>query len=595
MSGSSYLEKRLSELRGSAQTPTYTSNTIGGTRNVQTKTYVVGNTQQAPTQTRYLTATPQTSNVKYIGTRTSSQSPPQRIRVVGSTLNSTQKPTQIYTQNQVITSNQPRVISTNRVSSSPVRVQTIGQYSTSNIPTTTYTQRINTVPVQRVTQVSTPQYQNYRPENRNYELLTNNDMNSINSNIRNELNSNYAPSNSLQSPYYDRDAEMSRIRDLKNNLRSQVDKTQHLNKKFIADLQDLDRKRIQQESHIHEKKHEHDGLDKEVNQLESDSRRVEEIHDTLSRENTGFRENLIGLGEKTNQTVAELDTKLNGSLRMKSHQVENAKFEMETADNEFIVICTEMDKDYGEKFKEIEMKIREAKTGKDKGERDLKDISEKVRNLHRETERRARQVVDTVKQEAARNLDDARKELDARVKGVEQATRTIKTKDEAKVRDIQDMDRTIKNREMALKSEFSRLKMDLERFTRDNYQLESLADNMGKELGVKESDYARADMDKKIYEEKLDELKGYMQKDFDKIREEILVQEKIMKDDLINIERQSVELDEMIRDSNQRYDDLRAQYDSLMDRLHSGLESTLNKEIDSYNRGVGTTPRESRI
>lgn len=67
---------------------------------------------------------------------------------------------------------------------------------------------------------------------------------------------------------------------------------------------------------------------------------------------------------------------------MKSHQIENAKFEMETADNEFVIICTEMDKDYGEKFKDIEMRIRDAKGVKDKVERELKDISDKVRNLH---------------------------------------------------------------------------------------------------------------------------------------------------------------------------------------------------------------------
>lgn len=56
-------------------------------------------------------------------------------------------------------------------------------------------------------------------------------------------------------------------------------------------------------------------------------------------------------------------------------------------------------------------------------------------------------MVEAVKQEAARNLEDARKELDARVKGVEQATRNIKSKNETKVRELQDLDRTLRNRE----------------------------------------------------------------------------------------------------------------------------------------------------
>jgi hypothetical protein len=131
--------------------------------------------------------------------------------------------------------------------------------------------------------------------------------------------------------------------------------------------------------------------------LETDARKVEEIFSILESDNKHLREKLIELGEKTNQTVAELETKLNGAIRMKGHQIENTKFEMETADNEFVIICTEMDKDYGEKFKEIEMKIRDGKGVKEKVERELKDISDKVRNLHQDTERKSRQVVEAVK------------------------------------------------------------------------------------------------------------------------------------------------------------------------------------------------------
>lgn len=42
MSSSSYLEKRLNDLRGTPQTVQYPSNTIRGTGNVETKTYIVG-------------------------------------------------------------------------------------------------------------------------------------------------------------------------------------------------------------------------------------------------------------------------------------------------------------------------------------------------------------------------------------------------------------------------------------------------------------------------------------------------------------------------------------------------------------------------
>lgn len=55
---------------------------------------------------------------------------------------------------------------------------------------------------------------------------------------------------------------------------------------------------------------------------------------------------------------------------------------------------------------------------------------------------------------------------------------------------------------------------------------------MGKELGVKESDYARSEMDKRIYDEKLGELRKYMKNDIEKVREEIKIQEKMMSEDL---------------------------------------------------------------
>jgi hypothetical protein len=428
------------------------------------------------------------------------------------------------------------------------------------------------------------QLNHFQPRPMNFELLTQRDISDIEGRIKSGIYNDYKPTSDVHDPYYDKDRVLSEIKDLRGELGREQEKSREMQKRLLAELVENQKKSMAMQEKAVNRSNDLRKLEAEVDEIERAVEHTQRNHSNLKTHNTKLREDLINLGEETNGTINELDTKLNGILRLKDHEVENAKFEKDTADSEFTMICTEMDKDYGEKFKEIEEKIREANISKDKGERKLREIGDRVRNLHRDTERRARQVIDGVKVEASRNLEDSRKEMDARIKGIEQATRNMKLKNEDKIKQLQNLDREFKSKEMSLRSEHSRLKMDLDRYKKDNMSLKHQSDNLGKELGAKESDYARANMDEKIYKEKLIELEGLMDNDHQKLRKEIHKQEELMKEDLHHIENRSRMMEEEVAISKKKYAQLRAEYDSLMERLHRGLETTLNKEIDGFTK-----------
>ena len=167
---------------------------------------------------------------------------------------------------------------------------------------------------------------------------------------------------------------------------------------------------------------------------------------TAEEDNKRQRETLLKFGEETNKQVSELDTKLNGVIRLREHEQDNSKFELESVDNEFALICTEMEKEFGDKFKDIEHKIRILDSDKARSHQKLTELSDRIKNLHRDTERKAKHVIDGVREEARRDLDDKKKEADARVRGVEEAIRKQKEQNADKLRALQDSERNTRNK-----------------------------------------------------------------------------------------------------------------------------------------------------
>lgn len=192
--------------------------------------------------------------------------------------------------------------------------------------------------------------------------------------------------------------------------------------------------------------------------------------------------------------------------------------------------------------------------------------------------------------EGHRQLEDSKNELNSKLKGIEEATRNIKLQNEEKLKNLHSKDRQYRNRENDLKNEYNRQKMEYDRLKRENRNMDQLAKSEGQQLGEKESELSRARMDEKITNQKLNELKDLMEDDKMKLQTEIAHQESLMEKDKQELEYKTSDLEREIERSRERYKNLKADYDSLMDRLHQGLENTLQSEITGFNKN-----RESRF
>lgn len=389
----------------------------------------------------------------------------------------------------------------------------------------------------------------------------------------------------LDDVSYNKNRIMDAINDKKGEVNREGQKTNDSHQECLRRLGDLKKKRDALLDQVQRKEKQYQDVERTVVAIEQDHKNFVQQNEAVQHENKVQREKLLEFGKDTNKAVSELDNKLNGVIRLKDHESENSKFEGEGVDNEFSLICAEMEKEYGERFKDIETKTRQLDLDKERGGTKLNEIAENIKNLHRDTERRAKQVVDSVREESRRDLDDKNKVVDSRIRGVEEATRKQKEMNDDHIRKLQDADRQARNRHMNCSNDHSRLRMDLERFSKDNYQVKTMAEELGKQLGAKESELARLETEYRLLEDQRLDLDDTVEKDLAEMQDRIKQDHEEYQDERELLRNKLAGLEDDIRESRANYSELKSKYDGLMSRLHSGLENTISQEIDGYHKG----------
>ena len=426
------------------------------------------------------------------------------------------------------------------------------------------------------------------------QLITPQDEQEIKGRLRNRISDISTKKYELDDPSYSKARVLEDINDKKSEMNRETAKTKDNHQDYLRKLQDLEKKRVAIQDKVDRKTQQFQELERKHNHEEDKFRELERLHSTAEEDNKRQREDLLRFGEETNKKVSELDTKLNGVIRLREHEEDNAKFELESVENEFALICTEMEKEFGDKFKDIEHKIRVLDSEKARGQQKLTELSDRIKNLHRDTERKAKHVIDGVREEARRDLEDKKKEAEARVRGVEEAIRKQKEQNNDKLRELQDCERNTRNKQMNIQNEMQRIRMDLERYMKENGQLKQLADDLGKNLGIRQSELSRVQMEYKMLEDRKFDLEDIIDKDMYTMEEKI----KRERDD-IDLEKEAnkkqlADYDAELRIRRDEYDELRGKYDALMGRLHNGLENTLNNEISQYHNSDYGSNKRSR-
>lgn len=93
---------------------------------------------------------------------------------------------------------------------------------------------------------------------------------------------------------------------------------------------------------------------------------IEVLHRRLADENRHLIDEIKGLGKKANETVSDLDSKLNGLNRLKEHEREGFQFEIENIKNEYQYIVAELDQEYKSKTARAEGELGQITMKKEK-------------------------------------------------------------------------------------------------------------------------------------------------------------------------------------------------------------------------------------
>lgn len=389
---------------------------------------------------------------------------------------------------------------------------------------------------------------------------------------------------SLSSPQESVSELASSIAALKSELGSQTSKTGHLQQDLGRRLAELKTRADTLAAKEREKGAEDERGRREEEAKEEERRRREKEADTVREENRKRREELVRLGEDINQKVAELDNKIGGVERLREHEQENSKFEIENIDSEFELVCAEMDKEYGERFKDIEVRIRAIDNDKERGGSQLIELSEKIKNLHRETERKAKTLIDEIKEAERRNLEEKKKEAEAKMRGIEEAIRNQKEKNEHIIRNMQEADKTSRINQNYSQTELNRIRMDLERSSRENNQLKGVAESFSKQLGQRESEKTRIETEIEVTMDHQFELDKMIENDQIELKEKIDNEKKGGESEIISLRERLRDLDDQISYKRSEYQKLRTEYEGLVQRLHQGLGNTISNEISGYRK-----------
>ena len=132
---------------------------------------------------------------------------------------------------------------------------------------------------------------------------------------------------------------------------------------------------------------------------------------------------------------------------------------------------------------------------------------------------------------------------------------------------------------MNIQNEMQRIRMDLERHLKENSQLRQHADDLGKNLGVRQSELSRIQTEYKMLEDRKFDLEDIIDSDTFTLEEKMKQERDNIDHEREANKKQLADYDSELRIRRDEYDELRGKYDALMGRLHNGLENTLNKEI----------------
>lgn len=198
------------------------------------------------------------------------------------------------------------------------------------------------------------------------------------------------------------------------------------------------------------------------------------------------------------------------------------------------------------------------------------------------TEGRARQLRENVREETDKQIGYERRQIEARISGVEESTRSQKSKNDELIRKIEDFERSTNNKINDTRNQAYHLKEQLNRERGEDRRHNGSLAELSRQLGEAEKEKARLQIEDKMLSTKREATEKDRRMEMDNVRALVLTEEKKLQEGIGAMRKREQEIDDKIARLRNDHQHLQTKHRELMNKIQHGLHNTLSDTIGRY-------------
>jgi chromosome segregation ATPase len=206
-----------------------------------------------------------------------------------------------------------------------------------------------------------------------------------------------------------------------------------------------------------------------------------------------------------------------------------------------------------------------------------------VQSLNSNTESRARQILENVRDEGDKQINYEKRQIESRISAVEDACRVQKAKNEDLIRRIEDCEREGNSRINEERNQIYYMKDQLSREKNEDNRSKQVLAEFSRKLGEMEKEKARIQIEERMLKTKRDNTELEKRQEIDSLKGQLAAEERRMQDNISSLKKREQDIDEKIVRARQDFNLLQGRHREVKDKIQIGLQSTLTNTLGQYN------------
>ena len=190
---------------------------------------------------------------------------------------------------------------------------------------------------------------------------------------------------------------------------------------------------------------------------------------------------------------------------------------------------------------------------------------------------RARQLLENIREEGEKQLNYEKRQLESRINGIEEATRSQKSRNDDLIRRIEDCERTSNTKINEMRNQIYFLREQFGREKQDDKKNSMILSELGRQLGEVNKEYSRLQVEDNMIRRKKDSLEADRRTDLESIKSGVIGEEKRLQEHIISVRRQEQEIDDRINKKKKEIAAAKSENDRVLAKMQEGLEGTMGR------------------